>query len=71
VNITNGAAGHVDFGSFRTGAKRPGFGIGGPGPLAPGFFLGGASIHPGPGVSGNAGRLVAGRVQNWLKGAAK
>jgi phytoene dehydrogenase-like protein len=71
VNITNGAAGHVDFGSFRTGAKRPGFGIGGPGPLAPGFFLGGASIHPGPGVSGNAGRLVAGRVQNWLKWNAK
>jgi phytoene dehydrogenase-like protein len=67
VNITNGAAGHVDFGSFRTGAKRPGFGIGGPGPLAPGFFLGGAAIHPGPGVSGNAGRLVATRVQNWLK----
>jgi phytoene dehydrogenase-like protein len=71
VNITNGAAGHVDFGSFRTGAKRPGIGIGGPGPLAPGFFLGGASIHPGPGVSGNAGRLAAGRVQNWLKGQAK
>jgi phytoene dehydrogenase-like protein len=67
VNITNGAAGHVDFGSFRTGAKRPGFGIGGPDPLAPGFFLGGASIHPGPGVSGNAGRLAATRVQNWLK----
>jgi phytoene dehydrogenase-like protein len=71
VNITNGAAGHVDFGSFRTGAKRPGIGIGGPGPLAPGFFLGGASIHPGPGVSGNAGRLIAGRVQNWLKASAK
>ena len=68
VNITNGAAGHVDFGSFRTGAKRPGFGIGGPGPLAPGFFLGGAAIHPGPGVSGNPGRLVASRVQTWLKG---
>ena len=68
VNITNGAAGHVDFGSFRTGAKRPGIGIGGPGPLAPGFFLGGAAIHPGPGVSGNPGRLVAGRVQTWLKG---
>lgn len=71
VNITNGAAGHVDFGSFRTGAKRPGFGIGGAGPLAPGFFLGGASIHPGPGVSGNAGRLAAGRVQAWLKGDGK
>lgn len=71
VNITNGAAGHVDFGAHRNGAKRPGFGIGGPGPLAPGFFLGGAAIHPGPGVSGNAGRLVAGRVQDWLKGKAK
>ncbi len=71
VNITNGAAGHVDFGAHRNGAKRPGFGIGGPGPLAPGFFLGGAAIHPGPGVSGNAGRLVAGRVQNWLKGKPK
>jgi phytoene dehydrogenase-like protein len=67
VNITNGAAGHVDFGSFRTGAKRPGFGIAGPGPLAPGYFLGGASIHPGPGVSGNAGRLAAARVATWLK----
>jgi phytoene dehydrogenase-like protein len=71
VNITNGAAGHVDFGAQRTGAKRPAYGLGGPAPLAPGFFLGGAAIHPGPGVSGNAGRLVAGRVQNWLKGKSR
>ncbi|NBW10561.1 MAG: NAD(P)/FAD-dependent oxidoreductase [Caulobacteraceae bacterium] len=66
TGLTKGCVTHVDFGAQRTGAKRPAFGLGGPEPLAPGFFLGGAGIHPGGGVSGGPGRLVAKRVLNYL-----
>ncbi len=66
ANVTKGCVTHVDFGSQRSGAKRPAVGLGGPAPLAPGFFLGGAGIHPGGGVSGGPGRLVAQRVLDSL-----
>jgi phytoene dehydrogenase-like protein len=66
ANLTRGCVTHVDFGAQRTGAKRPAVGLGGPQPLAPGFFLGGAGIHPGGGVSGGPGRLVAKRVLDYL-----
>jgi phytoene dehydrogenase-like protein len=66
ANLTMGCVTHVDFGSYRSGARRPAVGLGGPKPLVPGFFLGGAGIHPGGGVSGGPGRLVARRVEAWL-----
>uniref|UniRef100_B0T5Q6 FAD dependent oxidoreductase n=1 Tax=Caulobacter sp. (strain K31) TaxID=366602 RepID=B0T5Q6_CAUSK len=66
TGLTRGCVTHVDFGAQRTGAKRPAFGLGGPEPLAPGFFLGGAGIHPGGGVSGGPGRLVSKRVLDYL-----
>lgn len=66
TGLTKGCVTHVDFGAQRTGAKRPAFGLGGPEPLVPGFFLGGAGIHPGGGVSGGPGRLVAKRVLDYL-----
>jgi phytoene dehydrogenase-like protein len=66
ANLTKGCVTHVDFGALRTGARRPAVGLGGPEPLARGFFLGGAGIHPGGGVSGGPGRLVAQRVQAYL-----
>ena len=66
TGLTKGCVTHVDFGAQRTGAKRPAFGLGGPGPLAPGLFLGGAGIHPGGGVSGGPGRLVSKRVLDYL-----
>ena len=62
ANLTAGCVTHVDFGAMRNGARRPAVGLGGPEPLAPGFFLGGAGIHPGGGISGGPGRLVAHRV---------
>ena len=66
TGLTKGCVTHVDFGAQRTGAKRPAFGLGGPEPLAPGLFLGGAGIHPGGGVSGGPGRLVSKRVLDYL-----
>ena len=35
--------------------------------IVPGFFLGGAGIHPGGGVSGLPGRIAAQRVLRHLK----
>lgn len=67
ANVTAGCVTHVDFGSFRSGARRPAVGLGGAAPLAPGLFLGGAGIHPGGGVSGGPGRLASQRVEQWLK----
>lgn len=69
ANLTRGCVTHVDFGALRSGARRPAVGLGGPEPLAPGFFLGGNGIHPGGGVSGAAGRLVAQRAQAWMRKA--
>ena len=66
TGLTKGCVTHVDFGAQRTGAKRPAFGLGGPDPIARGLFLGGAGIHPGGGVSGGPGRLVAKRVLDYL-----
>jgi phytoene dehydrogenase-like protein len=66
ANVTLGCVTHVDFGALRSGARRPAVGLGGPEPLVPGFFLGGAGIHPGGGVSGGPGRLVSQRVQAYL-----
>jgi phytoene dehydrogenase-like protein len=71
VHVTKGCVTHVDFGSFRSGARRPAVDLGGPKPLTPGFFLGGAGIHPGGGVSGGPGRLVSQRVQAWFKQAGR
>lgn len=67
VNVTNGCVTHIDFAASRTGSKRPGPGLGGHKPIAPGFFIGGAGIHPGGGVSGLPGRISAGRVDRWLR----
>lgn len=66
ANVTKGCVTHVDFGALRNGARRPAVGLGGPAPPAPGFFLGGAGIHPGGGISGGPGRLVAQRVLAYL-----
>ncbi len=71
ANVTKGCVTHVDFGSFRSGARRPAVELGGPEPLVAGFFLGGAGIHPGGGVSGGPGRLVSQRVEAWLKEAGR
>jgi phytoene dehydrogenase-like protein len=71
ANVTKGCVTHIDFGSYRSGARRPAVGLGGPEPLAPGFFLGGAGIHPGGGVSGGPGRLVSQRVEAWFKKAGR
>ena len=67
VNITNGCVTHIDFASSRSGLKRPAYGLGGPKPVVPGFFLGGASTHPGGGVTGLPGRIAADRVSHYLK----
>ena len=69
LNVTNGCVTHIDFAASRSGNKRPAFGLGGPEPVAPGLFLGGAGIHPGGGVSGLPGRIVAHRVLRHLKKA--
>jgi phytoene dehydrogenase-like protein len=68
AGVPAGSTSQVDFGAFRLNANRPAFGLGGPKPLTPGLFLGGASIHPGGGVSGMAGRLAARRVTGYLAG---
>ena len=67
VNITNGCVTHIDFASSRSGLKRPAYGLGGPKPVVPGFFLGGAGIHPGGGVTGLPGRITYERVRHYLK----
>jgi phytoene dehydrogenase-like protein len=67
LNVTNGCVTHIDFASSRSGSKRPAFGFGGSTPVVPGFFLGGAGIHPGGGVSGLPGRITANRVLRHLK----
>lgn len=69
LNVTNGCVTHIDFASSRSGSKRPAFELGGSGPIVPGFFLGGAGIHPGGGVSGLPGRIAAHRVLRHLKKA--
>jgi phytoene dehydrogenase-like protein len=69
LNVTNGCVTHIDFASSRAGSKRPAFELGGPAPIVPGFFLGGAGIHPGGGVSGLPGRIAANRVLRYLKKA--
>jgi phytoene dehydrogenase-like protein len=67
LNVTNGCVTHIDFASSRSGSKRPAFELGGSTPIVPGFFLGGAGIHPGGGVSGLPGRIAAHRVLRHLK----
>jgi phytoene dehydrogenase-like protein len=67
LNVTNGCVTHIDFASSRSGNKRPAYGFGDAKPVVPGFFLGGAGIHPGGGVSGLPGRITAGRVERYLK----
>lgn len=67
VNITNGCVTHIDFAASRSGLKRPAYGLGGPKPVVPGFFLGGAGIHPGGGVTGLPGKITFERVQRYLK----
>ncbi|HEY3851068.1 MAG TPA: NAD(P)/FAD-dependent oxidoreductase [Steroidobacteraceae bacterium] len=69
LNVTNGCVTHIDFASSRTGSKRPAYGMGGTAPVVPGFFLGGAGIHPGGGVSGLPGRISASRVLRYLRSA--
>ncbi len=71
ANVTNGCVTHVDFSPYRSGAMRPAAGLGGPEAGARGFFLGGAGSHPGGGVSGNPGKIAAGRVQTYLKQTAR
>jgi phytoene dehydrogenase-like protein len=65
VNVTNGCVTHVDFGSFRSGTKRPAVELGN-GAIVPGLFIGGSGSHPGGGVSGGPGRLSSQRVQAYL-----
>lgn len=67
VNISNGCVTHIDFAASRSGLKRPAYGLGGNKPVVPGFFLGGAGTHPGGGVTGLPGRIVAERVKRYLK----
>jgi phytoene dehydrogenase-like protein len=67
LNISNGCVTHIDFAASRSGSKRPAFGLGDATPVVPGFFLGGAGIHPGGGVTGLPGRITADRVKRYLK----
>ena len=67
LNISNGCVTHIDFAASRSGLKRPAYGLGGPKPVAPGFFLGGAAIHPGGGVTGLPGKISADRVIRHLR----
>ena len=67
VAVSNGCVTHIDFAAGRTGFKRPAYGLGGPESVVPGFYLGGAGIHPGGGVTGLPGRLTADRVKRYLK----
>jgi phytoene dehydrogenase-like protein len=67
LNVTHGCVTHIDFAASRSGSKRPAFGLGGSEPIVPGFFLGGAGIHPGGGVSGLPGKIAASRVLRYSK----
>jgi phytoene dehydrogenase-like protein len=67
VNATDGCVTHIDFAASRSGLKRPAYGLGGPKPVLPGFFIGGAGIHPGGGVTGLPGRITADRIKHYLK----
>ncbi len=67
LNVTHGCVTHIDFAASRSGSKRPAFGLGGSEPIVPGFFLGGAGIHPGGGVSGLPGKIAARRVLRYSK----
>ena len=71
LNATNGCVTHIDFGSMRSGTKRPAVGFGGPKPAIPGLFIGGAGAHPGGGISGIPGKIAATRAQRFLKTAKK
>lgn len=66
LNVTKGCVTHVDFGSFRSGKKRPALDLSGPEPIVPGFFLSGAGTPPGGGVSGQPGKLAFERVEHYL-----
>lgn len=67
LRISNGCVTHIDFAASRSGLKRPAYGLGGPKPVVPGFFLGGAGTHPGGGVTGLPGRIAADRIHHYLK----
>lgn len=67
LRISNGCVTHIDFAATRSGLKRPAYGLGGPKPVVPGFFLGGAGTHPGGGVTGLPGRIAADRIQHYMK----
>lgn len=67
LNISNGCVTHIDFAASRSGLKRPAYGLGGPKPVVPGFFLGGAGTHPGGGVTGLPGKIAARRIEKYLK----
>jgi phytoene dehydrogenase-like protein len=71
LNATNGCVTHIDFGSMRSGTKRPAVGFGGPKPAIPGLFIGGAGAHPGGGISGIPGRIAAARAQRFIKKAKR
>ncbi|MDB5737441.1 MAG: beta-carotene ketolase [Sphingomonas bacterium] len=71
LNVTNGCVTHIDFGSLRSGTKRPASGFGGPTPAIPGLFIGGAGAHPGGGISGIPGKIAADRAQRYLKKAKR
>jgi phytoene dehydrogenase-like protein len=67
LNVTAGCVTHIDFASSRSGNKRPAYGLGASTAVVPGFYLGGAGIHPGGGVSGLPGRIAAHRVLRQTK----
>jgi phytoene dehydrogenase-like protein len=71
LNVTNGCVTHVDFGAYRSGARRPAPGFGDADPVVAGLYLGGAGSHPGGGVSGLPGKLAAERVQARLARSAQ
>jgi phytoene dehydrogenase-like protein len=71
LNATNGCVTHIDFGSMRSGTKRPAIGFGGPKPAIPGLLIGGAGAHPGGGISGIPGKIAATRALRILKKAKR
>jgi len=70
LNVTGGCVTHVDFGSYRSGRKRPATGLGVEA-ILPGFFLSGAGTAPGGGVSGMPGIIAADRTQRFLAKARR
>ncbi len=67
LNVTDGCVTHVDFGSYRSGKRRPAVGLGGTESILPGLFLSGAGTAPGGGVSGLPGTFAAQRVERFLR----